>query len=73
MATVDCKHDPGHSLLLFADKWKEGANNTTEGGGRKIGENKLLSKKNRCVSCLERIFITFDLTCSELHTLLFAG
>lgn len=36
-------------FCYFADKWKEGANNTTEGGGRKIGENKLLSKKNRCV------------------------
>lgn len=31
------------------DKWKEGASNTTEGGGRKINENKLLSKKNRFV------------------------
>jgi len=29
------------------DKWKEGASNTNESGGRKINENKLLSKKNR--------------------------
>jgi hypothetical protein len=41
-------------LCCLPDKWKEGANNTTEGGGRKIGENKLLSKKNRYVLCLLR-------------------
>ncbi|GAQ80898.1 hypothetical protein KFL_000650310 [Klebsormidium nitens] len=35
------------SKVVVPDKWKEGANNTTEGGGRKIGENKLLSRKNR--------------------------
>uniref|UniRef100_A0A2N9ITH2 Cysteine-rich PDZ-binding protein n=1 Tax=Fagus sylvatica TaxID=28930 RepID=A0A2N9ITH2_FAGSY len=33
--------------VIVPDKWKEGASNTTEGGGRKINENKLLSKKNR--------------------------
>lgn len=33
--------------VIVPDKWKEGAHNTTEGGGRKINENKLLSKKNR--------------------------
>ncbi|BAT94017.1 hypothetical protein VIGAN_08058300 [Vigna angularis var. angularis] len=32
--------------VIVPDKWKEGASNTTEGGGRKINENKLLSKKN---------------------------
>ena len=31
------------------DKWKDGAHNTMESGGRKIGENKLLSKKSSCV------------------------
>ncbi|GMH39332.1 hypothetical protein BSKO_07230 [Bryopsis sp. KO-2023] len=29
------------------DKWKDGANNTIESGGRKINENKLLSRRNR--------------------------
>jgi hypothetical protein len=33
--------------VIVPDKWKEGASNTLEGGGRKINENKLLSKKNR--------------------------
>lgn len=33
--------------VIVPDKWKDGASNTTEGGGRKINENKLLSKKNR--------------------------
>ena len=32
---------------LMPDMWKEGASNTNESGGRKINENKLLSKKNR--------------------------
>ncbi|KAK2396513.1 putative nucleobase-ascorbate transporter [Trifolium repens] len=34
------------SKEIVPNKWKEGASNTTEGGGRKINENKLLSKKN---------------------------
>ncbi|KAL0442897.1 UNVERIFIED_CONTAM: Cysteine-rich PDZ-binding protein [Sesamum latifolium] len=38
------------SKVIVPDKWKEGAHNTTQGGGRKINENKLLSKKHRCVS-----------------------
>lgn len=29
------------------DKWKEGAQNTIESGGRKIKENKILSKKKQ--------------------------
>jgi len=33
--------------VIVPDKWKDGARNVTEGGGRKINENKLLSKKNR--------------------------
>ncbi len=33
--------------VIVPDKWKEGASNVTEGGGRKINENKLLSKKQR--------------------------
>ncbi|WZZ86460.1 hypothetical protein YC2023_115039 [Brassica napus] len=35
------------SKVIVPDKWKDGARNVTEGGGRKINENKLLSKKNR--------------------------
>lgn len=38
------------SKVIVPDKWKDGARNVTEGGGRKINENKLLSKKNRFVS-----------------------
>lgn len=40
------------------DKWKDGANNTNESGGRKINENKLLSRKKtwqpysaKCTKC----------------------
>ncbi|CAB4006687.1 Hypothetical predicted protein [Paramuricea clavata] len=34
--------------VITPDPWKSGARNTTEGGGRKVGENKLLTqKKNR--------------------------
>ncbi|KAL8136810.1 hypothetical protein V2J09_002811 [Rumex salicifolius] len=35
------------SKVIVPDKWKEGASNTNESGGRKINENKLLSKKKR--------------------------
>lgn len=30
--------------VVVPDKWKEGARNTTENAGRKVGENKLLTK-----------------------------
>lgn len=43
------------SKVIVPDKWKEGASNTTESGGRKINENKLLSKKNRCASFLQTL------------------
>ncbi|GAB2231536.1 hypothetical protein Droror1_Dr00010544 [Drosera rotundifolia] len=33
--------------VIVPDKWKEGASNTMESGGRKVNENKLLSKKHR--------------------------
>ncbi|KAI8567437.1 hypothetical protein RHMOL_Rhmol02G0122100 [Rhododendron molle] len=42
--------------VIVPDKWKEGASNTTEGGGRKINENKLLSKKNSYVHIV-KIFV----------------
>lgn len=45
--------------MIVPDKWKEGASNTTEGGGRKINENKLLSKKKRLLFVLP--FILFVL------------
>ena len=35
------------SKVIVPDKWKEGASNTSDSGGRKLNENKLLSKKNR--------------------------
>ncbi|CAD5169348.1 unnamed protein product [Musa acuminata subsp. malaccensis] len=49
--------------VIVPDKWKEGASNTTESGGRKINENKLLSKKNRwtpygntkCMICKQQV------------------
>lgn len=49
--------------MIVPDKWKEGASNTTEGGGRKINENKLLSKKSRCAfgtTFVPLLFIKFS-------------
>ncbi|GAB2216498.1 hypothetical protein Drorol1_Dr00024272 [Drosera rotundifolia] len=40
-----CEKNLGKVIVL--DKWKEGVSNTTESGGRKVNENKLLSKKHR--------------------------
>ncbi|XP_070578921.1 cysteine-rich PDZ-binding protein-like [Ptychodera flava] len=31
--------------VITPDPWKSGARNTVEGGGRKVGENKLLTSK----------------------------
>ncbi|KAH9608328.1 hypothetical protein KSS87_008911, partial [Heliosperma pusillum] len=49
--------------VIVPDKWKDGASNTNESGGRKINENKLLSKKNRwtpygtvkCIICKQQV------------------
>jgi len=38
--------------VIVPDKWKDGAKNTMESGGRKINENKLLSKAKRYGSLL---------------------
>jgi len=41
---------PGQKKLdavICPDPWKDGARNTTESGGRKINENKLLNKNRR--------------------------
>ncbi|PPS06805.1 hypothetical protein GOBAR_AA13838 [Gossypium barbadense] len=51
------------SKVIVPDKWKEGASNTNESGGRKINENKLLSKKRRwtpygntkCIICKQQV------------------
>ncbi|KAL4367781.1 hypothetical protein GQ457_05G034210 [Hibiscus cannabinus] len=51
------------SKVIVPDKWKEGASNTNESGGRKINENKLLSKKKRwtpygntkCIICKQQV------------------
>ncbi|KAJ4976798.1 hypothetical protein NE237_001904 [Protea cynaroides] len=53
------------SKVIVPDKWKDGAKNTTEAGGRKINENKLLSKKHRwtpygstttkCIICKQQV------------------
>ena len=41
-------HPPAGCLQVAPpDKWKDGAKNTIEGGGRKINENKLLAKSKR--------------------------
>eukprot|EP00891_Asterochloris_glomerata_P002175 jgi/Astpho2/2175/e_gw1.00040.168.1_t len=47
------------SKVICPDPYKAGSNNNTEGGGRKLNENKLLSSKNKwkptiaakCQSC----------------------
>ena len=35
------------SKVITPDPWKSGARNTTEGGGRKVGENKALTARSR--------------------------
>lgn len=50
MQMVDCCMTNTFLQVIVPDKWKEGASNVTEGGGRKLNENKLLSKKQRYCS-----------------------
>lgn len=47
-----CAGEKKLGKVIVPDKWKEGASNTNESGGRKINENKLLSKKNRSIPLL---------------------
>ena len=47
MVCEDCEKEKKSSGVIVQDTWKAGAKNTVESGGKKIGENKLLSKKNR--------------------------
>uniref|UniRef100_A0A8R7V500 Cysteine-rich PDZ-binding protein n=1 Tax=Triticum urartu TaxID=4572 RepID=A0A8R7V500_TRIUA len=61
MVCTKCEKKLGK--VIVPDKWKEGASNTYEGGGRKINENKLLSKKSRwtpygntkCIICKQQV------------------
>jgi len=50
------------SRIIVQDKWKDGAANTIESGGRKINENKLLSKTKR--------YAPYDVKCKTCKTLL---
>ncbi|CAN6546651.1 unnamed protein product [Malus baccata var. baccata] len=50
------------SKVIVPDKWKEGASNTTEGGGRKINENKLLSKKKSLLSAIKPWIVCVDVS-----------
>ncbi|KAL9954345.1 hypothetical protein ACROYT_G041869 [Oculina patagonica] len=36
--------------VICPDPWKSGARNTTEGGGRRVNENKLLTQKKNSLS-----------------------
>lgn len=42
---ANSRSDPFIPQVIVPDKWKAGARNTTEGGGRKLNQNKLLTKK----------------------------
>lgn len=42
-----CVQLPACPQVICPDPWKEGANNTNQSGGRKINENKALSKGKR--------------------------
>ncbi|KAG0570270.1 hypothetical protein KC19_6G149700 [Ceratodon purpureus] len=44
--SMSCAGEKKLTKVIVPDKWKEGASNTTEGGGRKINESKLLLLDN---------------------------
>lgn len=54
-----CAGEKKLAKVIVPDKWKEGASNTTEGGGRKINENKLLSKKHRFLFFTHFLWLLF--------------
>ncbi|KAI3365116.1 hypothetical protein L3Q82_010236, partial [Scortum barcoo] len=54
--------------VITPDTWKDGARNTTEGGGRKLNENKILtSKKARFDPYSKTGFATCRICKSSVH------
>ncbi|XP_063749933.1 cysteine-rich PDZ-binding protein isoform X1 [Eleginops maclovinus] len=54
--------------VITPDTWKDGARNTTEGGGRKLNENKILtSKKARFDPYSKTGFATCRICRSSVH------
>ncbi|GAX74001.1 hypothetical protein CEUSTIGMA_g1451.t1 [Chlamydomonas eustigma] len=47
MVCSKCEKKLAKNAPSAPDPWKAGASNTMAGGGRKINENKMLSKKDR--------------------------
>lgn len=62
------------SKVIVPDKWKAGARNTNESGGRKINENKALTSRGRynpvaqfskCQICRQRIHVAGSVYCQS--------
>lgn len=48
--------------VIVQDKWKDGARNTMEGGGRKVNENKALTKKKQWAPYSSKCTVSHHLT-----------
>eukprot|EP00727_Mastigamoeba_balamuthi_P009325 m51a1_g5014 putative cysteine-rich pdz-binding protein (96) ;mRNA; r:272957-273449 len=60
MVCAECEKKAQRGTVICPDPWKSGARNTIEGGGRKIGENKLLAKRfvpysRSCKVCKQKL------------------
>ena len=53
--------------VVTPDTWKAGARNTTEGGGRKPGENKLLTGKKNRFNPYQKSFNTCRICKQQVH------
>jgi len=74
MVCPDCEKKK--TAVICPDVWKDGARNTLESGGRKINENKLLTKSkikatpygktgDKCIECKKNIYTgKFCQTCA---------
>ena len=53
--------------VVTPDPWKTGARNTTEGGGRKVGENKALTSKKRFAPYQSKCFEKCRICRTSVH------
>jgi hypothetical protein len=71
MVCKDCEKKLGR--VICPDPWKSGSRNTIESGGRKVGENKMLSSRKarfapymkftKCLSCKQPVHQTGSKYC----------
>ncbi|XP_071746615.1 cysteine-rich PDZ-binding protein [Lepeophtheirus salmonis] len=67
MVCEKCEKKGKIGKVIVPDPWKAGSRNNTEGGGRKVNENKLLSSSKNRFSPTTSIFKKCRICKSKIH------